>query len=477
MGSRLKLFVVMFAVIALLTLVACGGGGSAGRSSPPPPAVHNEWIWAGGSNVVDPVGVYGTLGMAAPSNVPGGRVNAVGWTDALGNFWLFGGYGTASNTGSEGDHNDLWKFSGGEWTWMNGSNQIEQSGTYGIKGAAATGNVPGARWQSASWTDAAGNFWLFGGLGVDSAGTRGDLSDLWKYSNGEWTWMGGSNLSAQVGIAGAYQGTGVYGIQGVAAPANLPGARVSASTWTDKSGNLWLFGGLAVDSTGKLGVLNDLWRYSAGEWTWMAGANVANQYGTYGTKGTPAPANTPGARSDSATWTDAVGNFWLFGGIGNDVDGTRCQQTGSPCDLSDLWKYSGGEWTWMGGPDQANEPGVYGTQGVAAPANIPPPRDSALSWTDVAGNFWLFGGIIGASNLNDLWKYSNGEWTWVSGASQACQPSAYGTQGKASPGNIPGARNGAVDWTDGSGNLWFFGGAETFCVGNGKFNDLWEYQP
>jgi hypothetical protein len=29
--------------------------------------------------------------------------------------------------------------------------------------------------------DASGNFWLFGGLGMDSTGTLGYLNDLWKF--------------------------------------------------------------------------------------------------------------------------------------------------------------------------------------------------------------------------------------------------------------------------------------------------------
>lgn len=79
--------------------------------------------------------------------------------------------------------------------------------------------------------------------------------------------------------------------------------------------------------------------------------------------------------------------------------------------------------------------------------------------------------------MNDLWKYNNGEWTWMSGGEQQCQPGVYGTVGTASAANVPGARNYATGWTDKSGNLWLFGGNEAFCVGDDKFNDLWEYQP
>ena len=46
-----------------------------------------------GSNIPNARGVYGTLGVPAAPNIPGGRTNAVSWTDNSGNFWLFGGQG------------------------------------------------------------------------------------------------------------------------------------------------------------------------------------------------------------------------------------------------------------------------------------------------------------------------------------------------------------------------------------------------
>jgi hypothetical protein len=73
---------------------------------------------------------------------------------------------------------------------------------------------------------------------------------------------------------------------------NVPGARYSANSWIDSSGNLWLFGGYGYDSTGAVGRLNDLWRYSpsTGLWTWVSGGNGDNATGVYGTLGTPRPA-------------------------------------------------------------------------------------------------------------------------------------------------------------------------------------------
>jgi len=235
-----------------------------------------------------------------------------------------------------------------------------------------------------------------------------------------------------------------------------------------------LFGGYGRDSTGG-GELNDLWRYSAGEWTWMSGSNLAGEAGSYGTQGMPAPGNVPGARSDGVSWIDASGNLWLFGGYGFDSTPTAGL-------LNDLWRYSAGEWTWMSGSSVVGQSGTYGTQGAAAPDNVPGARGDAVSWTDAAGNFWLFsGGLNNATGpnfaLNDLWKYSAGEWTWMSGSNLTNQLGTYGGQGTAAPTNVPGARLYAVSWIDGSGNLWLFGGSGFDSIATGELNDLWKFGP
>jgi len=54
-------------------------------------------------------GAYGTLGISAAGNAPGGREDTVGWTDANGNLWLFGGSGVDA-TGMVDWLNDVWKF-------------------------------------------------------------------------------------------------------------------------------------------------------------------------------------------------------------------------------------------------------------------------------------------------------------------------------------------------------------------------------
>ena len=253
---------------------------------------HNEWAWMSGSKVSGQTGTYGTIGVAAAANVPGFRnFGAVSWTDTSGNLWLFGGNEVLATTTNSGDLNDLWKYNiaSGQWTWVSGSNVVNQSGNYGVLNTAASTNVPGARDSAVSWIDSSGNLWLFGGEGNDSTGAIGYLNDLWEYSvsTNMWTWKGGSNLANQ---------NGNFGTLNVTAATNVPSAR-GFSTVQNISGVVWLFGGFGNDSAGTQDNLNDLWEYtiSSGEWTWVGGSNLVDEVGFYGTKGTAAMANMAGS--------------------------------------------------------------------------------------------------------------------------------------------------------------------------------------
>ncbi|HWE84765.1 MAG TPA: chitobiase/beta-hexosaminidase C-terminal domain-containing protein [Terracidiphilus sp.] len=444
----------------------------------PAHAQTGEWVWMGGSASICQPGVYGTLGTPDPGNNPGGRAFVSTWTDSGGNLWLFGGEeGFAWNIANS-LLNDLWKFnpSTNEWTWMGGSSTSNQPGVYGTLGTPAPGNIPGSRYRAATWIDGSGNFWLFGGSGFDSVGNEGYLSDLWKFnpSTNEWTWISGSSTANQ---------PGVYGTLETPAAGNVPGARNKASTWIDGSGNLWLLGGVGIDSAGnvtpgvKLVGLNDLWEFnpSSSEWAWMGGSstwaicgrNFCGRPGVYGTLGTPAAGNIPEGRVNSSSWTDSNGNFWLFGGEGE----TEW--------LNDLWEFnpSTNEWTWMNGsatPWQVA--GVYGTLGTPAPGNTPGGRASSSSWTDSNGHFWLFGGYY-YYYFNDLWEFdpSTNEWAWMAGNSALDQVGVYGTLGVPAVENDPGYRDGVANWTDSNGNLWLFGGVTWGAWG--MVNDLWEFLP
>jgi len=141
-----------------------------------------------------------------------------------------------------------------EWSWMGGVQYESLEGAYGTKGVASPGNLPGYRSSSASWTDAQGNLWMFGGDGNDSAGKQGCLSDLWSFSpvSNEWAWMGGSNT-----VSTGTQ-SGLYGTQGKPDATSYPACRSNAITWTDAQGRFWLFGGIGQ---GAYEWLNDLWEF------------------------------------------------------------------------------------------------------------------------------------------------------------------------------------------------------------------------
>jgi N-acetylneuraminic acid mutarotase len=494
----------------------------------------NGWAWVGGSDITGPPrciyggscglpGVYGALGVAADGSIPGARFGAASSTDKGGNLWLFGGDGFDAND-VESYLNDLWEFNSAanEWTWVSGSNTVPldpaipwlgmpPQGVYGTLGTAAAGNVPGGRESPTSWFDKNGNFWLFGG--TSSSSPTGPesfelLNDLWEFNptTSEWAWMSGSS------IAGSYQyQPGVYGTLGVPAAGNVPGGRYGAASWTDSSGNLWLFGGRAAGSGVESIFFNDLWEFNPTtmEWTWMGGSDsisCAGQFcaakGVYGTLGVPAARNVPGGRTAVANWVDKSGNFWLFGGNGADGDDAWGQ-------LNDLWMFdpSTKEWTWVSGSSTEGpcsvggacaRPGVYGSLGIPAAKNVPGGRYGALSWIDFSGNSWVFGGLgAGAGTtgedtwgyLNDFWEFnpSTKEWTWMGGNNDVLNlAGSFGTLGSPSAGNVPGGLMQGNSWTDDHSNLWLFGGyGLEFPAPNSPgpgplfsfLNDTWVYEP
>jgi hypothetical protein len=397
-----------------------------------------------------------------------------------------------------------------DWAWIFGPTSVNQYATVHSNTPLAfpNPNNPGGRDFAVTWTDNVGRKWLFGGSGYpqDDGLKPGPafLNDLWVWDTQDRVNAGWipANLVVLSCPSGPCLDTipleeenvaGTYGTLGT--PGGNPGSRWGGTSWTDGSGNLWMFGGQGFDSTGIApGLLNDLWEFTPsgldssaltynGQWTWQGGPNTFNHAGIYGTLGSASASNIPGGRWAAATFVDASGVVWLFGGQGYDSAGNISL-------LSDLWKYSGGQWTWMGGSNVGNLNGVYGTQGTGAPANIPGGRQNAVLWVDVTGNIWLFGGFgldatatvtsINGKNptLNDLWEFKGGQWTWVSGSTTANAVGVYGTQLASAAGNVPGSRWGPVGWTDAKGNLWLFGGwgyGSDATHGQGFLNDTWEY--
>lgn len=275
---------------------------------------------------------------------------------------------------------------------------------------------------------------------------------------GQWTWVAGSD------VPGA---AAVYGPSGIFDPDVTPGAVYAPGQCLDSLGRLWLFNGKLGQGT------NDLWCFdpALAQWAWMSGGQGTNPAGSYGTKGVPAPTNLPKARGYApAMWCDAQGDIWLFGG------------GGATLEMNDLWRYrpTDGLWTWMHGDSTLGAVGVYGTLGVADPANTPGRRyENSATWRANDGTLWLYGGETMPlfQAYNDVWRYdvTSGMWTWMHGAAGTFGTTSYGTLNVPSPSNTPGRRGVWTRWTDDDGGFWLFGGMVHGV--NLPRNDLWRFDP
>jgi N-acetylneuraminic acid mutarotase len=416
-----------------------------------------QWTWMKGkdSSYPYPYGIYGTQNVPGSANTPGGRQSAANWKDKNGNLWLFGGFGYGIS-GNPIHLNDLWKFNPltnqwawVKWKWEKSAYSGNEIVNYGIKGEASVMNSPGEREGAVSWTDLNGNLWLWGGYGRAYNG-MGHLNDLWKYSPATnlWTWMsgdstvnghtkwgtvgipsphinpearkealgwtdakgnlwlwGGSNTSLRLGhesVIWKYDPSfNQWTYYGYFDETNGPLSRKAATTWTDHTGKLWLFGGDSRTIDGYStsgGYFNDLWRYDPliNQWKYMGGKTTPiAQLGEYGVQGIPSVYNWPGSRSNAVGLTDTYGVFWLFGGYGYGSLST-------PGSLNDLWKYdtNSRQWIWVKGDKIVNVQTVYGMQGISGGKYDKfGGRYNHNGWIDNGGQFWFFGG----NKFNDLW--------------------------------------------------------------------------
>jgi hypothetical protein len=63
------------------------------------------WVWMSGSSSPNQKASYGEKGVTSPSNNPGARYGATGWTDNDGKIWMFGGA-----VSDQLDMNNVWLY-------------------------------------------------------------------------------------------------------------------------------------------------------------------------------------------------------------------------------------------------------------------------------------------------------------------------------------------------------------------------------
>ncbi len=413
-----------------------------------------------GSSTANSAGVFGTLGVFAAGNQPPAFYEACQWTDLNGNFWMYGGCNLSLI-----DYGDLWEYKPAinQWAWIMGPGTPSQPAVYGTLGVPSPTNYPGSRsWCVTTWTDNTGDLWMFGGC---TGSTLNHFNDLWRYhiATNEWTWMSGSN---------SFNATGIYGTQGIPAPANVPGSRRETNaSWTDATNNLWMFGGID-DVTG---TLSDMWKYNiaSNEWTWMSGPSTANGLGNWGTIGVPSATNIPCGRRVYTKWKDPNGDMWLFGGNDNSNS------------YNDVWRYNPGtnNWTWMSGTSNPADGGSSGLMCMQGVNYIPASRyESRACWVrgcQTKPDFLMYGGgdpLVGPSTFGDLWNYDvvTNSWAWIQGTLSTNVSPNYGAITVSAATNSPGGRMGALSWEDQAGNLWIFGGALQWASGV-IANDIWRF--
>jgi alpha-tubulin suppressor-like RCC1 family protein len=301
----------------------------------------------------------------------------------------------------------------------------------------------------------------------DSTVARVDL--IVRKMKSDWTWIGGSNLPNQLGQ--------------YTTPPLSPGARSKSATWTTADGRYWLFGGEGYGATNGPSYLGDLWSYAPTSQTWshVKGRSALNPKGVYGTKGAPAPENTPGGRTGAVSLTDSDGRLWLFGGQGRDSVGRLGY-------MSDLWCFDPvtSQWTWVAGTPSAGSTGSFGTKGLPSALNAPSGRTGAAGWLDLDGNLWVFGGhgfsaAGGAAGaLSDLWKYSiaDGTWTWMHGEDGVNRTGIYDLIKVPTSTVRPGGRSWSATWVSNDGRLLLFGGHGYANAGIiGYLDDVWAFEP
>lgn len=78
----------------------------------------------------------------------------------------------------------------------------------------------------------------------------GHGNDLWRYEDGQWTWMTGLST---------HSGQAVFGTKGVSSTSGTPGATIAASGVRTAAGALALFGGYGRANTSSSGVFHVVW--------------------------------------------------------------------------------------------------------------------------------------------------------------------------------------------------------------------------
>ena len=272
------------------------------------------------------------LGVTVENNAttsPPARGDAAVWCEDGQNLVVFGGFGSDNNL-----RHDMWVFSMSKLTWteVESSSKLPADPDF-VKHLP---DYPMGRSGATTWKSG-NNLYMYGG-NVQHQNIRskhlntGNSGDLWSYDLKEDSWK---FLNGHKGVCTE---AGNFGVKDRPSRNNRPGCRRRASAWVDNRRNLWMFGGDGADVSQesisvvqKSKLLSDLWTFSVKEevWIWKGGRQSGDQKGQFGEKWEADEDNLPGSRGETVAWSRG-NNFYLFGGVGHDVNGKGGY-------LNDIW--------------------------------------------------------------------------------------------------------------------------------------------
>ena len=353
-----------------------------------------EWHWLSGSDTSK------NLGYFRGNNIPHARMEcACHYDTAVDEFFVFGGrsyvYSEDYSMPVSGLSNALWKWNGKDWVLLRGDSTLNGRSRY--SDSSGWKKTPPSMTGPIYWTNSEGQFNIYGGNVIDSSFKYPYFytNEWWQYDSTGW------HVKQAASNVYYYSSKAKYPKEkGVFTEGAHPGRRRSSATSTNKSGDLFIYGGLAViDAVGQDLKRSDLWTTNGTDWAWLAGDTTFDKRSKYCTQNGNLKCH-PGATWSAMAWVDQKDHFWMFS---DDIEDSKYP--------SEFWKWDGSHWEMVNKDKWTYTKGVYGVMGQADTSNWPGARRSAVTWKDKNGDMWMFGGIGYDSDgdwgyLNDLWKFS-----------------------------------------------------------------------
>jgi len=467
----------------------------------------SAWTKIGGDGINSSWAVSTYEAVTSMTAFGGNLFIGLGNTGSDGEVWSWNG-STWTKIGGDGINSS--------WSALATSSLVND----GVTLYAGTGDTAGGAdvytWNGSTWTKIGGDglnsswaastyeyvlsmFYQGGSLYVGTGTTAGD-AEVWRWSGSAWSRLAysGSTFPAST-YEGVYcisgDGTNVYvGTGTTQGDGDI--YRYNGSTWTQIGGDGlnsgWTLGGtvntlawygskLFIDTT-KTGTPDEMYSWNGSSWSREAGGYVKGSWGGLALSGITAMTTVNGklyAGVSGSTYGGAAvfeynGTSWqlvgaglLNGGWAHDDYGAVGSMTsmggdlyvgmlGSQNDDADVWKYSGGSWTQIGG-DNINGWGsinatrvtslvsyngiLYAGMGSTSVSTVSRiHKFENGSWTHIAGgsgvnSSWtteyryvsslavyqgdLYAGLTGSgTNAGDVWKFNGSSWSEVAGAGQ-----------------------------------------------------------